>query len=157
MANTDRKISELYVKYQNDIFYYSLGLMKNEDDAKDVVQEVFLRCNKNLGSFRGDCTEKTWLMVIARNYCYKLLKAKKLLTDPLDDFKDEKIEINIDEKLTLDEALNSLSKENFEILYLKEYAGYSYKEIAEIMDISLSNVKIKLFRIRQQLRKNIER
>jgi len=52
--------------------------MKNEDDAKDVVQEVFLRCNKKLGSFRGDCTEKTWLMIIARNYCYKILKTKKI-------------------------------------------------------------------------------
>lgn len=157
MAKPGEKISELYTKYRNDVFHYSLGLIKNPDDAKDVVQEVFLRCNKSLESFRGDCSEKTWLLIITRNYCYNFLKSKKHLNDPIEDHKHKEVEMDIDAKLTLEGALKSLSKENYELLYLKEYLGYSYKEIAEIMDISLCNVKTKLFRTRQQLRKNVER
>lgn len=156
MKNT-QKISELYSKYHADIFHYSLSLLKNQDDALDCVQEVFLKCSKSIDNFRGDCTEKTWLMVIARNYCFKLFKSKKNILEGLENFDDDNKDFTIDDKLTLDEALKSLSKDNYEILYLKEYAGFSYKEIAEILHISLENVKIRLFRIRKQLKDKVRR
>ena len=62
-------------------------------------------------------------------------------------------EIDYDTRISLKDALDQLSPEYNEILYLREYENYSYKEIADITEQTLENVKIKIFRARRQLRK----
>lgn len=156
ILNNDRQIlsfPDLYEKYAHDIFRYTLSILKDEDNAKDAVQETFVKYLENENSFRRDCSQKTWLLVIARNYCYSRLRradnANGSIND--DDF-DVGYENKFDEEISLKEALKFLSPEQNELLFLKEYGGYSYKEIAEITGTTLENVKIKLFRVRQRLR-----
>ena len=62
-------------------------------------------------------------------------------------------ETDYDTNITIKDALQQLKPEHNELIYLLEYEGYSYKEIAELTKQSLENVKIKIFRARQQLRK----
>lgn len=144
---------DLYEKYAYDIFRYTLSILKDEDDAKDAVQETFVKYLENENSFRRECSQKTWLLVIARNHCYSKFKRAENSNDSLDDENfDIGYENKFDEEISLKEALKLLSPQQNELLFLKEYGGYSYKEIAEITGSTLENVKIKLFRVRQKLR-----
>lgn len=148
---------ELYEKYSMDIYRYSLSILKDRDDAKDAVQEAFVKYVKNEGSFRGDASQKTWLLIVARNYCYsRLRRAEKSNIRIDEEIFNKTYEPEYDSEITLRDALTCLSAEYNELLFLKEYGGYSYKEIAELTELSVENVKIKLFRARQQLREIIK-
>jgi len=147
-------LSELYEKYSKDIFKYSFSILKNEDDAKDAVQEVFVKYAQKESSFKRNCSYKTWLLILTRNYCYNKIKSKGFNNDKLYNYVFEKqYESDYDTQITVKTALLQLKPEYNELIYLREYEGYSYKEIAEMTEQSLENVKIKIFRARQQLRK----
>jgi RNA polymerase sigma-70 factor (ECF subfamily) len=149
---TDRSIKEIFDTYSVDILAYAASLLKNKDDAKDALQEVFIRFINSRNGFKEDCSIKTWLLIITRNYCYTKLRQKKAEEVSLDESFLKSESISIESRVTLQEALARLPKEEYELLYLKEVAGYSCSEISSIMDISVPNVKIKLFRIRQHLK-----
>ena len=59
--------TELYERYSLDIYRYTLSILKDRDDAKDAVQETFVKYVENESSFRGDSSQKTWLLIVARN------------------------------------------------------------------------------------------
>ncbi|KAF0153579.1 MAG: RNA polymerase sigma-70 factor ECF subfamily [Ignavibacteria bacterium] len=160
ILNTKREIlplPELYERYSMDIYRYSLSILKDSDDAKDAVQETFVKYVENENTFRGDASQKTWLLVVARNYCFSKLKRADNNNSTIDDDSFDSIyELKLDDMITLQDALKSLTPQQSELLFLKEYANYSYLEIAEITNNTLENVKIKLFRTRQKLRKILE-
>jgi len=155
LKRTKEKISlpELYEKYSQDIFKYSFSILKDEDDAKDAVQEVFVKYAENENAFKRNCSYKTWLLVLTRNYCYNKIKSKGFNNVRIEDQTFNKTyETDYDTRITIREALIKLNSEDNELIYLREYEGYSYKEIAEITEQSLENVKIKIFRARKKLR-----
>ncbi len=152
----DGAVKELFNLYSKDILQYSLSLLKNYDDAQDALQEVFIRYIDSRNSFRGECSHKTFLLVITRNYCYKKLSGKSGKNVPLDNELPALESSSIEEKITLNEAIKKLSREEFELIYLREYACHSYQEISEILEISVDNVKVRLFRVRDKLRKYLK-
>jgi RNA polymerase sigma factor (sigma-70 family) len=146
-------LPDLFERFSVDIFRYALSILNDRDEAKDALQEVFVKYAENESSFKFDCSQKTWLLVLTRNYCFNRIKSGNWKTVKIDREGFEKsIENDLDLRISLNDALKSLSAEHNELLYLKEYGNYSYKEIAEITGQSVENVKIKLFRARQQLR-----
>ena len=137
-----------------DIFKYSYSILKNREEAEDAVQEVFVKYAANEDTFKGDCSYKTWLLIIARNYCFNRIKNKNFNNAEIDDEGfTETTNPDYDMNISLTDALMKLPEEYNELIYLREYEGYSYNEIAGITKLSLENVKIKLFRARQELRK----
>lgn len=148
----DISVTELFKTYSYDILAYSASLLKNKEDAKDALQEVFIRFINSQNSFNGNCSYKTWLLVITRNYCFTKLKQRNNNIETIEENISKNDLANIDLNITLKDAMASLSEEENELLYLKEYGGYSYKEISEILDININTAKTKLFRIRQQLK-----
>ncbi len=156
LQNKREKISlpELYEMYSKDIFKYSFSILKNNEEAEDAVHEVFVKYAESENSFKCDCSYKTWLLIITRNYCFSRIKNKNFKNENFDDYRFERsVEPDYETYISLRDALMKLSEEHNELIYLKEYEGLSYKEIAEITKLSLENVKIKLFRARQELRK----
>ncbi len=147
-------LPELYERYSDHIFKYSFSILKNTEEAKDAVQEVFVRYAKNENSFQKDCSYKTWLLIITRNYCFNRIRNKNFKNEDIYDYDfNTSYNPDYDMQISLRDALQKLSGEYNELIYLKEYEGFSYKEIAEITKLSQENVKIKLFRARQELRK----
>lgn len=143
----------LYERYSMDIYRYALSILKDKDDAKDAVQETFLRYAENEEKFRGDASQKTWLLVTARNYCYSRLRRSENRNERIDtDLCECTCSPEYDSLISLGDALKLLSREMNELLYLKEYCGYSYQEIAGITSQSIENVRIKLFRARRKLK-----
>jgi RNA polymerase sigma-70 factor (ECF subfamily) len=148
--------AELFERYSNDILRYAYSIVRNTDDAKDVLQDVFLRYHRFEENFRGDCSYKTWLFTITRNICYDKLKTVKIMKD-IDTLKYEPAPgFKISDLIELNSALGRLAPEENEIIYLKDFERYSYKEIALILEISLDNVRTKLFRAKRKLRKMLE-
>ena len=137
-------------------------LLRNEQDAQDVVQEAYLRAFKSFGGFHGS-NGRAWLLTIVRNTSYTLLK-KNQAVDLTTTF-DEELHASGQESVTAEtilersedaalirEAINELPAEFREILTLRHQEGLSYKEIAEIAQIPPGTVMSRLARARAKLR-----
>ena len=137
-------------------------LLRNEEDAQDVVQEAYLRAFKSFGGFRGS-NGRAWLLTIVRNTSYTLLK-KNRAVDLTTTF-DEEIHVSGHESVSpatilahsedaelIREAMDELPAEFREILALRCQEGLSYKEIADIAQIPPGTVMSRLARARAKLR-----
>jgi RNA polymerase sigma-70 factor (ECF subfamily) len=137
-------------------------LLRNEQDAQDVVQEAYLRAFKSFGGFHGS-NGRAWLLTIVRNTSYTLLK-KNRAVDLTTTF-DERIHASGQESVSpetvlehsedaalIREAMDELPAEFREILTLRHQEGLSYKEIADIMQIPPGTVMSRLARARAKLR-----
>ncbi len=123
-------LPELYEKYSIEIFKYSLSILKNEEEAKDAVQEVFAKYANSKSSFRQDCSQKTWLLVITRNYCYNRLQHSSFKNYDIEEVRqNENYEVDYDSDISLKEAIKMLTPELNQLIYLKEYEGYYIKKL----------------------------
>lgn len=156
MPLDDALINSLFREYSENVFNYSFSLLKNHDEADDAVQEVFIRLIKSKEIFKDNCSHKTWLMIITRNYCFTKLSGRARHPERIDENLLKTDNFSIEARISLDEALGKLTNEEFELVFLREYEKYSYQEIAEIVGISIDNLKVKLFRVRQQLKKYLQ-
>ena len=137
-------------------------LLRNEEDAQDVVQEAYLRAFKSFGGFHGS-NGRAWLLTIVRNTSYTLLKKNKAV-DLTTTF-DEEVHATGHESagpVTILEhaedtelirgAVDELPAEFREILVLRHQEGLSYKEIADIAQIPPGTVMSRLARARAKLK-----
>jgi RNA polymerase sigma factor (sigma-70 family) len=137
-------------------------LLRNEEDAEDVVQEAYLRAFKSFAGFHGS-NGRAWLLTIVRNTSYTLLK-KNRAVDFTTTF-DEEIHVSGDELVSpvtilersedaelIREAMDNLPTEFREILALRHQEGLSYKEIADIVQIPPGTVMSRLSRARGKLK-----
>jgi RNA polymerase sigma-70 factor (ECF subfamily) len=137
-------------------------LLRNEQDAQDVVQEAYLRAFKAFGGFHGS-NGRAWLLTIVRNTSYTLLK-KNRAVDLTTTF-DEEIHTAGHESVSpatilehsedaalISEAMGELPAEFRAILALRHQEGLSYKEIADIMQIPPGTVMSRLARARGKLK-----
>ena len=137
-------------------------LVRNDQDAQDVVQEAYLRAFKSFGGFHGG-NGRAWLLTIVRNTSYTLLK-KNRAVDFTTTF-DEEIHVaghesvspaaileHIEDAELIKEAMDQLPPEFREIVALRHQEGLSYKEIAEIAQIPPGTVMSRLARARAKLK-----
>ena len=137
-------------------------LLRNEEDACDVVQEAYLRAFKSFSGFHGS-NGRAWLLTIVRNTSYTLLKKNRAVdfTTPFD----EEIHVighesaspatileHSEDAELIKEAMDELPAEFREILVLRHQEGLSYKEIADIAQIPPGTVMSRLARARAKLK-----
>jgi len=140
-------------------------LLRNEQDAQDVVQEAFLRAFKSFGGFHGS-HGRAWLLTIVRNTSYTLLK-KNRVADLTTSFEEE-IHASGDESVSaatilersedaelIREAMDELPAEFREVLTLRHQEDLSYKEIADIAQIPPGTVMSRLARARVKLKERL--
>src|SRR5438876_4885241 len=140
-------------------------LLRNEQDAQDVVQEAFLRAFKSFGGFHGS-NGRAWLLTIVRNTSYTLLK-KNRVADLTTTF-DEEIHTAGHESVSpatileqsedaeiIREAMDELPVEFREILTLRHQEDLSYKEIADIAQLAPGTVMSRLARARARLKQGL--
>jgi RNA polymerase sigma-70 factor, ECF subfamily len=140
--------------HSKDVYRYAYSLLKNNEDAEDVVQDVFIKYFEKSDSYKDDCSIKTWLLVLTRNRCYNVIKSRKIRqSESIENINLNSDFNNVEAKLNIEEALKILNSEENELIFLREFSGFSYKEIAQILNISIDNVKVRLFRAKQKLRK----
>lgn len=137
-------------EYQERIYWHVRKMVIDHDDADDLVQEIFVKVWKNLGSFREDSKLYTWIYRIATNECLTFLKKKKRkyfipiadVAKELSEKLDEDISINGDEvQLKLQKALLKLPDKQRIVFNMKYFDDMKFTEIAEVTGTSVGALK----------------
>ena len=135
-------------------------LMRNEDDAEDVVQEASLRALRYFGTFDGS-DGRAWFLRIVRNTCWSWHQRTAPPTDAFDEelhssvqpaFDPEALVLRTDDGRLIEHALSELPDRFRELLVRREFDGLSYRELAEAMDVPIGTVMSGLSRARQAFR-----
>lgn len=168
---------QLVERYQEKVYSICYGKVKDEQDAKDVSQDVFVKVFRYIDNFNQESSFYTWLYRIAVNTSIDYLR-KQSRRDEVDyddtiqtDEEVQGNELLMPSKLGVDpdrelgrkelrekmlEALKSLSDKHRTILTLREVEGLSYKEMAEVLDISKGTVMSRLYHARQYFQEALE-
>ena len=159
----------LVLEHQNKVYSLALRMVGNEEDARDMAQEAFIRAYGSLAGFRGDSKFSVWLYRLTSNICIDFLRSRGKkrtvsMTWAGDDGEDAgELEIpdetwspenQLERSLTRESVrrgLQSLSPQYREILLLREINGLSYAEIAGALSLEEGTVKSRIFRARKKL------
>jgi len=155
-------------RYKNLVYSIVLRMLKNEDDANEVAQDVFIKVYTSLASFKGESKFSTWIYKIAYHKCLDAIKKQKRSFDTVSvdtvfdlsaDGFDSALNIleEADKKKAINNAIMSLKEDYATILTLYYFDELSLKEITEVIGGTLDNAKIKLYRGRKMLFKELKK
>jgi len=175
MADEVFDFEQLHTRYRPKIHRY-LCRLAGENEAEDLCQEVFVKVERNLTSFRNEAQLSTWLYRIATNSFYDRLRSpsfkQKSKEYPIEiddntlekrDFTTQQQKPGIDQQVIRDEMnacirgyIDQLPENYRTVLLLSEEEGFKNREIAEILQVSLDNVKIRLHRAKAKLKVSLQ-
>ena len=145
---------EYYVRlYRKSVLTAALCLVRNESDADDITQEVFIRLYKYRGRFDSDRHIKNWLIRCAINRSKTLLGSRwHKYSQPLEAASELAQTDSYNEGDRLLELMGEINANNRIVLHMYYYEDYSAEEIAKLLGISVNAVSLRLSRGRQQLK-----
>lgn len=146
----------LIEKYKNNIYAVAFNICKNKYDAEDVVQDTFIQYLSHKKDFQSEQHIRAWIIRAAINKAKNknnLFFRRNSL--PLEDYM-ETLTFESDESHELFEAVMKLPEKYRIVIHLFYYEDYSVQEIADILKITQTNVKVRLSRGRLSLRKTLK-
>lgn len=149
-------------RYKNMVFTLALKMVSNREEAEEIAQDTFIKVYSSLNKFKGESKFSTWVYKITYNTCLDYLKKnkKEKKVTYIEDFSEHQTkEIEsafdaIDEKernQVIQECLEKLPSDEAFLLTLYYFDGQSVDEISKVMNNSVGNIKVKLFRTRKKL------
>ena len=151
----------LYKLYVQAMYNTCIRMVSNQYDAEDIIQESFVKAFNNLDSFRGDSSFGSWLKRIVINQSISFLRTKKQEFTDIDNLQivTEEEEDNIPkvDPTMIHESIKALPEKARVVLNLYLLEGYRHKEIAEILDITVSTSKSQYLRAKQLLREKLKK
>lgn len=161
--------AHLVERYQTYVFTITHRVLNNREEAEEAAQDTFVKAFKRLKDYRQEAKFSTWLYPIARNTAIDYKRRKTRITASID--ADESFyyvedkqsigqfaRVQAQQRSTyIQQLIQRLSEQDgmlITLFYLKEH---SIEEIADIVGMSSSNVKVKLFRLRKKLKKDLAR
>ena len=163
---------ELFEKYHRRAFAVALGVVKNKQDAMDVVQDAFIKVHHHIQNFQGSSSFYTWLYRIAVNTAKKALvdlKRDPIVTESAlagrdDDDETSRVENELSDgetpdavlaskeiAQTVNAAIEALSDDLRQAITLREIEGLSYEEISEVMNCPIGTVRSRIYRAREAI------
>lgn len=150
-------IEQMYDAHYSYLRNYLIGFTKSHEEADDVIQELFAKILRNPQSVLAVKNIRGWLVISARNTFLDFYKKRKPIL-----LKDEKImehllisnhslETDLIIKSQLEKYLSDMSKTDHAIFIAKEYYGYTYDEISVLLNIPVSTLKSRIFRMRKKM------
>jgi RNA polymerase sigma factor (sigma-70 family) len=150
---TIKEYNDCVKLYADNVYRFILKNLKQEEDAKDIVQTAFEKVWINREQVENEKC-KSFLFTVAYNSMIDHIRKNKRIVLK-DDFGETELGSNNQQQNTkriLQEALNRLNERDRSLVMLKDYEGYNYAEIGEITNLNESQVKVYLHRARLQLR-----
>lgn len=151
---------------KNKLYRFALRLLGNEDEAKDVVQEVFIRVWNGRDKMNQVENWEAWCMRITKNLSLDLIRSNsRKNTHPIAEGFDirqealtpqEKTEIH-ESMQRISELMASLPEKQRQVMHLRDIEGYSYNEICDILELDMNQVKVNLFRARTAVREKLNK
>src|ERR1700735_2577240 len=167
-SGEEAAFEELIRRHQQRVFGLVNGILRRREDVEDVVQQVFLKVFVSIKRFDLRAAFSTWLYKIAVNECWDYLRKKKVR--PLvyeSDLSEEQVSRldgiaslerppespseRTETREVLDQLLSVLPEQDRQLLVMKEMAGFSVQELAEILKLNVNTVKVRLFRARGRI------
>jgi RNA polymerase sigma-70 factor (ECF subfamily) len=171
-AGEEEAYERLIARFQTPVYNLAWRLLSDPSDAGDVVQEVFLKIFRSIGSFRGDSTLRTWVYRIAVNESHNrrrwLFRHRRGETGIEEGFEEGEgrerplmdsgetpfdFTMNREAQILLEEGLAAINPVFRAAVVLREVEDMSYDEIADILEVSIGTVKSRIMRGREALRR----
>lgn len=167
----DRAFAELVRLHQQRIYNLAYNYVKDEEEAKDLTQDIFITVHRSLAGLREEAKFGAWLYQLALNHCrnrYKRLQRRGFFRSRSIDDPDaplhlttgespEGLLVSKDQDQLVRQAIAELAPAEKEIVLLRDIEGLSYDEIGEVLAIPLGTVKSKLNRARLALKNRLEK
>jgi RNA polymerase sigma-70 factor (ECF subfamily) len=143
---------EIVKRYQGFVYRQAWGYLQDNEAAKDAAQDVFIAAYKGITYLRNDSALRQWLYRICRNHCLNVIRRRKLEHKFHSEASNE---VSSDEalRITIRDLISELDDPYREVIILRYYHDLTYEQIAQVLDISLSTVKIRLFRTKKMLKR----
>jgi RNA polymerase sigma-70 factor (ECF subfamily) len=162
--------NQLVLRWERPIYALAYRVIGREEEARDVVQETFLRAFRGIANFRGQAKFSSWIYRIALNLCRDWIRRERRapVSQPpegvdLADLASERGPVESIEDLvarndmsrTVARAMKQLPEEQRTAIILKEYHGMTFQEIADLQNCPLSTVKTRLYQGLSVLRRHL--
>ncbi|MCB0358734.1 MAG: sigma-70 family RNA polymerase sigma factor [Bdellovibrionales bacterium] len=174
LQGSEESFEELISRYETKAYNLAMRLTRNEDDAEEVLQDVFVTLYRKLKSFEGKSAFSSWLYRITANASFmKLRKRKNKVMLSLDDLqpgmrlheavdqtfyaRTDSMVLSKELRAAIESAIDRLPEDYRAVFLLRDMNGLPNKEVAEILDISVPAVKSRLHRSRMMLRRRLRR
>jgi RNA polymerase sigma factor (sigma-70 family) len=162
LGGDDSAYAFLVAKHKNLVFSIALKILNNREDAEEIAQDCFLKAFQSLKTFEKKSKFSTWLYRIVYNAAISKTRKKRLELIPMDNyvihnFTEDDVPSGVDEidpeeqKVMIERAMDSLTEGENLLITLFYKGENSIGEISEITGLSMSNVKVRLHRIRKKL------
>ena len=172
-----RAFRALFDKYHRRAFAVAVGVLKNEDDALDAVQEAFVKVHKNIHNFQGSSSFYTWLYRIVMNvsidHVRRASRRKTVdfdetfgqtgneaaptiaITPNLIDADPTRSALRRELAKAIESALAELPEHHRAVIVLREVEGMSYEEMAEVLEVPKGTIMSRLFHARKKLQASL--
>jgi RNA polymerase sigma-70 factor, ECF subfamily len=172
MGGDPESFNQLIKRWERPIYALAYRTLGREDDARDVVQETFLRAFRGLSGFKGQAKFSSWLYRITLNLCRDWMRRQRrapvvatpdgvdlveLAGESGDVESADAAVVRKDLSRAVARAMTALPEEQRAAIVLKEYHGLTFQEIADLLGCPLSTVKTRLYQGLTVLRKELER
>jgi RNA polymerase sigma-70 factor (ECF subfamily) len=167
-SGSEAAFEELVRRHQQRVFGLVAGILHRPDDVEDVAQQVFLKAYLGIKRFDQRAAFSTWLYKIAVNECWDYLRKRKVRPLVYEaDLSEEQVarldgivssdrpaenaSARAETREILERMLSALPEQDRQLLVLKEIEGFSVQELAEILNLNVNTVKVRLFRARGRI------
>jgi RNA polymerase sigma-70 factor (ECF subfamily) len=149
---------EIYRNYWNKVFRICMGYVNDHDWAKDIAQETFITIWKQLPKFRNESAIGTWIFRIASNHCLRQIERQnKMPRSEMPEQIEDRASADMESQTQFLYKCIAELPETDRIIISLELENVKQAEIASIVGLSETNVRVKVFRIKEKLTKKFER
>ena len=159
-----KELITILAPFKDKMFRYAFSIVGSKMEAEDVVQEALIKLWRGKEKFAEISNKEAWAITVVRNLSIdKIRSKKKKQTSDIDDYyhisdnspsPHKKLEQR-DALKKVEEIMDTLPSTQKEIITLRDIEGYTYQEIADIMELKVDQVKVYLFRARKVLREKL--
>ncbi|MGD8858729.1 MAG: sigma-70 family RNA polymerase sigma factor [Myxococcales bacterium] len=164
---------QLFERYNRRAFAVAVGVVKNQEDALDVVQEAFIKVHKHIGNFQGTSAFYTWLYRIVMNLAIDHVRKRRKLTEFDDGIHKEdaagdgtllprvagsnpgKTVARHELSAQIQAALETLPEYHRAVIVLREVEGLSYEEMAEVLEVPKGTIMSRLYHARRKMQEQL--
>ena len=158
--NDMNAFEQLYIETNKIVYSYTLAILKNHERAQDAMQDTFIRLKEAAYTYKPQGKPLAWILRIAKNF--SLMSIRKGQKEQVIDIEQNEflvnkgVELNVDESIVLNAALQTLHEEDREIVFLYLISGMKHREIAEILNKPLGTVLWKYNKALNKLKKELK-
>lgn len=155
IANKDGDaLHNLYELINKNVYAFALSILRNHDDALEVMQDTFITIYNNAGRYQNKDRPMAWILTITKNLSYMKLRKCKKTTD-IEDLVFTSDDNN-DDKIFVKHLLDKLTKEEREIVILHVVNGFKFHEIAKLLNLKLSTTLSKYHRAIKRIKEIVK-